>query len=282
VGLLGRDTLIRLDRHDDPATARKGLSALLRSGHKSLLARAARRLVDDGPAAAVAELAATVRLDATTRTTAAASLALLQAAAPVLDEQTADRTVAWAVQTLRDPASLETRVQPNFLRREIVNLLAAALSSASHGSHLVAAATALDLPPIPEQALAGSWGNVVRAIDSRIWVSHAAPAAAAAARHHDQLCDPLLGVAATHVETARADLLARVAKAQRSALAAWGHVRSLPEPAAERLRIRLTQHRYKPVRTAATAADPGSTAPTIALPSPHVAEMGNTQHDQAR
>jgi hypothetical protein len=75
VGLLGRDTLIRLDRHGDPATARKGLSALLRSGHKSLLARAARRLVDDGPAAAVAELAATVRLDTTTRTTAAASLA---------------------------------------------------------------------------------------------------------------------------------------------------------------------------------------------------------------
>jgi len=65
----------------------------------------------DGPLAAVSLAAAEVRLNASTRTTAPADLALLCTGGEVLDETTANRSVFWLLATLDDPSSFATRTR---------------------------------------------------------------------------------------------------------------------------------------------------------------------------
>jgi hypothetical protein len=60
-GLLGRDTLLQLDRHADPEIARQGLTTLRLAGDEGALKLAVQHLVADGPASAVALAAADVR-----------------------------------------------------------------------------------------------------------------------------------------------------------------------------------------------------------------------------
>ena len=76
--LVGRDQLVRLDRHARAEDAVAGLTTLRLTGHKQPLKLAVQRLAANGPARAVTLAAAQVRLSGATRTTAPTSLALLE------------------------------------------------------------------------------------------------------------------------------------------------------------------------------------------------------------
>jgi tetratricopeptide (TPR) repeat protein len=163
-GLLGRDTLLRVERTTDPAVAHAGLSTLRLAGAKEALQLAVRRLVADGPAAAVTAAAADVHLDASTKTTGPTNLTLLRYGGTVLDEATADRTVSWLLTTLTDPVPFTDRTTPSYLVPPLlVDTLAAVVPAASAGARESVVAYLLELPPQQDQLMAQSWARIVLA-----------------------------------------------------------------------------------------------------------------------
>lgn len=110
--LLGMDTLIRLSRNGSPDEARSGLSLLRQSGDEGALKLAVNRLRTDGPASAIRLEASEIRLDSSTRTTGPTDLVLLQHGGDVVDEATADRSVAWLLESVVDPAAFVAPYDP--------------------------------------------------------------------------------------------------------------------------------------------------------------------------
>lgn len=248
IAMLGRDTLIRLTRHSDHEQARAGLSALLRSGQANRLEKAVYRLVNDGPAAPVAELAETIHLDKLTRTTAGAALAFLKAAAVVLSDQVADNTATWILQTLDDPDAFDQRVQPSFQRTRLVEVLAALLPGCTDQLHTATINSVIKLPPLEDELSSDAWAAAIRQVRPGSWTPATARAAADAAMHYDRhLGDALLHAASPHTPTARGRLLARVAEGIPSALMAWRPISALPADiaaqAAQYLSDRLEERR---------------------------------------
>jgi hypothetical protein len=222
--------------------AQEGLSALRLAGATDALELAVRRLVADGPAAAVAAIAAEVHLDASTKTTGPTNLILLRCGGPVLDEATADRTVGWLLATLIDTVPFVERTTPSFLvPLRLVETLAAVVQAASTGARRSVVAHVLGLPPQGDQLMARSWAEVVRALGSA-WDAPASRAAGKrAGAHHDTLKFPLLGVAAVHHPGVRNELLDSVRTGSLAALNAYGDVRELPPEVVEALIHMLAQ-----------------------------------------
>ncbi|MEU4603501.1 DUF4365 domain-containing protein [Kribbella sp. NPDC023972] len=239
--LLGRDTLTRLARSSDPADLGAGLSLLRMAGDHKALDIAVRRLVDDGPAASVADTIRSIDLNASTHTTAYANLTLLRRGGAVLDEATADATIEWLLGTYSDPAGFEQRVRPTFLLHiALVEALAQVLRSASQAAQQRVATFMLQLPPISDELLARGWATCAIALDRAVWgADTAATAVAVAERHHESLRHALLGAAAPYIEAARAALVDDIAAGSSSALSAFGDVRVLAGDAAAAMIQRL-------------------------------------------
>jgi hypothetical protein len=225
--LLGRDALMRLDRHADPETARSGLSTLRLAGDEAALKLAIGHLAADGPAAAVTLAAAEVRLNMSTRTTAPADLALLQHGGDLLDEETAQQTVSWLFATLQDPTSFVDRTRPLYALE--FRLIETIVSVAAHpGAQLAVLEHLLTMPAQTDPMLALSWARVLRALPQEAWTAETARRAAQAAEaHHAALRMALLRVAARHDQAASALLRSEARSGSLDALSAIGDVRDL-------------------------------------------------------
>ena len=88
---------------------------LRQSGDEGSLKLAVNRLAANGPASAIRVEASEIRLDSSTRTTGPSDLALLQYGGDLVDEETADRSVTWLLETVADPGSFVSRTTPSYL-----------------------------------------------------------------------------------------------------------------------------------------------------------------------
>jgi len=257
--LLAQDGLLRLSRDDDPQHARDKLETLRLTGSADELAHAVRWLADNGPAEAVTLAAARVDLDRTTRTTAPASLMLLERGGDLLDEATADNSVRWLLATLDDLAAVNEqavfvqRTQPSYLvAMRLVDTLAGVLPAATAVLQRAVAERTAALPPQTDQALATCWARTVHALPDDSWTPEAALRAGAAAdSHHWSLRTPLLGVAAPLDSNVRQRLLTDAAGGDLNALGALGDVRMLPDDVVRNLVNALSGHIRDQVQEAA-------------------------------
>ncbi len=225
--LLGRDTLMQLDRHADPDIAYRGLTRLRMAGDEGALKLAVQHLVADGPASAVARAAADVRLDVATRTTAPSGLALLQHGGDLLDEETVDRTVDWLLAALKDPRPFVKRTSVLYVVEfRLVETLAAIAAHPNAQKVLVDHVIALSGQQ--DQMMAISWARVVRALPDEAWNAETARSAGQKAdAHRIELRMAMLRVAARHGGDAKALLTNEVRAGSLYALSAIGDVREL-------------------------------------------------------
>jgi len=225
--LLGRDTLMQLDRHADTEIAYQGLTRLRLAGDEGALKRAVQHLVADGPASAVTLAAADVRLDVATSTTAPSDLTLLQHGGDLLDEETADRTVDWLLAALKDPGPFVRRTSAFYVVEfRLVETLAAIAAHPYAQKVLVDHVIALSGQQ--DQMMAISWARVVRALPDEAWNAETARSAGQKADiHRIELRMAMLRVAARHDGDAKALLMNEVRGGSLYALGAIGDVREL-------------------------------------------------------
>lgn len=228
--LLGCDGLLRTERDTDPDIVSAALDLLRVAGSVDDVKHAVRRLLEDGPATAVTSAAARVNLDRSTRTTAAADLALLEYGGDLLDTATADRTARWLLRAVQDPAAFVDRTSPTYVvGHRLIETLACVVPAASQEVRQLVVAQVTTLTPQTDQMLATSWAAVVTALPGDDWTKgSAAQAAAAASDHHAALETPLLELGARYDENTRQRLLQAAGAGSLDALAALGDVRGLP------------------------------------------------------
>lgn len=241
--LLGKDSLMRLDRHAPAEQARSGLEALRLAGDADALKLAVPRLANDGPATAVTLAAAGVRLDVSTRTTGPADLTLLESGGDLIDEDTADRSVAWLLDSIADPSAFVARTDPAYLViTRLVDALAAVSPAAPSSARDKVVGHVLSLPSQDDQLVATSWGRVVLRIPEEVWDSETAfRAMQSSDRHHATLRFALLQVASRQNATAREQLLEQARGGSFRALEALGDVTKLPGDVVTSLMDRLVE-----------------------------------------
>jgi HEAT repeat len=275
-GLLGRDRLVRLERHDDPGKAEVGLTRIRRSGDTKAVKLATQRLMNDGPALAVRAAAAQVSLSASTATTIGADLDLLGHAGPVLDNDTANRTVTWILGSLSDPSAFIGRTRPRFdIAWRLLNTLAPILPSSSEEVHAEVIDHLVSQPPVHDQLASMGWRKVIRQLDASAWTGDTIARASGRKRSdspdEEELRYALLKVTNDHDPATRETLLAEIKEGSLDALGAIGDVRTLdPETVRAALvhanaAIRQVvndahQHSYR-----LRARDPGQVATLLCL-----------------
>ncbi len=242
-GLLGQDTLLRLNRNADPEAARRALGTLRLAGDEESLKLAVLRLAADGPATAVTLAAAEVDLIAATRTTGPTDLSLLQHGGDLLDEATAARSATWLLDAIRDSSAFATRTSPSYLLvARLVDTLAAVVPAASATARHAVLDHLKTLTAQPEQYLATSWARVVYAMPAEAWDEHAALLVGReAGDHHAVLQLPMLGVASRYDPSVRARLVEEARGGSLDALGALGDVRVLPIDVVTNLVAALTE-----------------------------------------
>ena len=249
MALLGRDQLIRLDRHASPEDAAAGITTLRLAGHEQPLKIAVRRLAANGPARALTLAAAQVQLPRTTRTTAPTSLALLEHAGDLLDEDTANRALLWLMDTLSDASRFVKRTTPSYLLLpRLVETLAAVIPAASAVAHRAVVDLLVGLPAQEGQVVATAWARVIDALPERTWSENiGGQLAKTAEEHHPVLRSRLTAIIAKYDRQARAALERDAAEGSTAALAALGDAPDLPSelvaPVAARLGTQLDRIR---------------------------------------
>ena len=125
---LGKHALVSCTWEDAPSTIAGYLSKLRRAGDGKSASRAAKRILNDGPVAAIGIAALQVNLQKSTRTSALSDLEFMTACADVLDQETADTTCTWVLQTLRNCKPYVLRTRPTFhIELRLFDLLRALL-----------------------------------------------------------------------------------------------------------------------------------------------------------
>ncbi|GLZ28074.1 hypothetical protein Lesp02_02640 [Lentzea sp. NBRC 105346] len=233
--LNAKQALLRVGRASDPDQVRELLTTLRTSGDDKGLDLAVRRLVANGPAAAVTAAAAEIDLERWTHTTSSTNLTLLRRGGDVLDQPTASAAVRWLLATLVAPGDFLSRTRPAFkTSHRLIDTLAGVLQAAPPHDRFAVTEFVLALPAQDSQTIAASWAGVIRALPARTWTSElASRAARAAGAHHDDLRLALLGAAAPTDDGARQQLLSEICGSNAlDALAAFGDVSALPDDVA--------------------------------------------------
>lgn len=171
--MLAQRQLMTWEGNGTTAQVVASLHGLRWAGDKNALEKATRRVVLDGPAAAAREVAQTVDLTRSTRTSIQSDISFLNRAADVLDTETADRTVEWALQTLTDPSPFQARYQPSFaVWYYVMELLASTVPAASPNANRSTIEHLLALPRQDDQHRAQLCAQVLKAISPSVWTNH--------------------------------------------------------------------------------------------------------------
>lgn len=227
----------------DPGDAGAALSALRTSGDVDAIKQAVPHLLDVGPTSAVKDTAESIDLARSTRTTLDANLELMIHSADVLSENTADRCIDWALDTLPDPGSKTGSIINSFhsiLR--IHNLIAAVAPAASPRAidDVISKVTAA--PEMDDQAMAHEFAKILRSIPEDAWTTQqldALASRAASTTDNFEFTEAATEILAAHDTGTRTELIAKIAAGDLSALHAYGDVRDLPSPTVECLTAAL-------------------------------------------
>ena len=230
---VAKSDLLELDRHADPRVLAAGLEQLRLAGDHRPLESAVGRVVANGPARAVTMAAASVDLEASTRTTVHADLALLDAGGDVLEVEFASHTVRTLMAAIAEPDRLEARTVPGYrLSWPVLEALGGVVVAADAAAQRAVAEYIIALPAVDDYALAASWARVVAALPHGAWVRGDAVGLRDAYRHHDRLRIALLGIAERLGDQAARDGLAEAVRACSSdALSAASDLASIPDDA---------------------------------------------------
>jgi HEAT repeat protein len=228
-GLVGQANLLAMDRTSDPDSMVARLHGLRLAGQHDALKLTVRRVADDGPATAVTHAAGDVDLEASTRTTVLADLALLRYGGDLLDKETATRTLHWLLATLRDPSPLVARTRPpGDLDNTLLEAIAAVVPAAPASEQQEVAEFLVTLPGQADQMLATSWARVLHAVPSEVWTRQMAVRLGQnAAEHHRALRLPISGLVSRNDAKVQGQLVQEALAGSREALAALGDVRDL-------------------------------------------------------
>ncbi|GAB2497439.1 hypothetical protein GCM10027063_40870 [Promicromonospora xylanilytica] len=121
--------LLAAGAEDETATL---LAALRHGATPHEVELAVSNVVREGPATAARDAAARIDPARSTSSTAAADLAVIRAAGPVLDPQQADDLCHWIIEELSDPSDYRTRVGETFwVEHELTNTLRQVVGAAS-------------------------------------------------------------------------------------------------------------------------------------------------------
>ncbi|MFI6803039.1 DUF4365 domain-containing protein [Streptosporangium canum] len=236
--LLGKATLLQMDRNADPGAVAGTLQMLREAGDASTLKHAMRRLCQDGPALAVTQVAATIDLAAGTRTTTKGNLAILRYGGDLLDVNTADAAIGW----------LLPRIEESHEHRDV---LAAALPAASAESRRIVLEHVLAMPGITHDFLAQSWARTVAALPDEVWAEDDARRAGARAdQHATALRRAFEARAIAHDPALYARLLGEAEGGSLSALAALGDARRIPPASVRELITQLNSLLEEKIRLA--------------------------------
>jgi hypothetical protein len=229
---IGRDFLLRLDRHSEAAQAAEGLAALRRSGNTKALRLAVSRLLADGPAEAVRIAGESIDLRRSTHTGTLADLTLLEQGGDVLDREVAARLAAELLALAFDPDCFAKRTTPTYdLDMQLAESLGGVIGAAGTASQRELIRRLPDLPR-QEPLAARAWAGLLWKIPAQSWSASGARAAAKEAGRHDPtLARALRGVAWRHagLPEARESLVAEVLEGSLFALGELGAVTALPE-----------------------------------------------------
>lgn len=227
--LLGKDILLRQQRDSEPGDVAQGLTTLRLAGDDAALKLAMRRIVTNGPARAITHAAADLDLDASTRTSGLSDLTLLEQGGDLVDQETADRWVAWLLATIVDSSRFQTRTSAYYiLGQQLVNTLAGLVYSSSAAVGATVVESILTMPPQVDQLLATCWASVVRALSTDAWTKSIAERISAVADvHNEMLRLPMLAIAARFDAGLRTRLAEEAATGSLRALSAFGDVRDL-------------------------------------------------------
>jgi hypothetical protein len=248
-GLLGQDTLMRLDRHAPPQEVEDGLSTLRFAGDETAIALAVPHLVANGPATGVTEAARAVDLQNATSTTFLADLSLLRHGADVLEAPTAEAAIKWLLGQVRDPSSLEDRYRVYWLERLLVETLSELCPSATSSLHGEIVDYLLALPSYDEEdpgrqdVLGEWWAKLLRNLPAATWTPDQVRLLGARANElPPALGFAIRGLLAKEDESAKRGLLADVGRGSLLALEAFGKVTELSSDIAAAAIASLAEH----------------------------------------
>lgn len=229
LSLLAQRQLMTCERDGSTEQVVASLRDLRWAGDEKALEKATRRVVLDGPATAAREVAQTINLAQSTRTSIQADIAFLKRAADVLDAETADRTVGWALQTITDSGPFRARYQPTFaVWYYVMKLLAATVPAASPGANRNVIEHVLALPPQDDQYRALLCAQVLEAISPSAWTSHdMGMLANRATGDHEELTEGIDQLLAQHDTATRERLTEEIRSGSLRALDSFPDIRLL-------------------------------------------------------
>jgi hypothetical protein len=234
--LQAQASLFELDRHASGADAAPGIASLIRAGEHKAVENTVRHLFADGPAEAVAIAAQKLKLDAGSRTTTHAELALLQHGGAALEQEVADRTARFLVKWIFDDScyrKLAKRISPTFLLDvQLLESLAGVIPASGLRVQRQLIKRLVRLEPQKQQILATAWRKVVLAIPRKAWTEETMRQAKPKSRQHENSLQlALLGIAAAVDMGARRSLIERARRGSLGAISAIGDVTDLPRSA---------------------------------------------------
>ena len=205
------------------------LSDLRQSGDHDDVWSATRRIVANGPVAAVEQASARVDLDASTVTTSLADIRLLTAAGDVLDGGRADAICKWALKTIRNPRPFVRRVRPSYdVEKYVLEMLAAVMPAGTKVVRRQVIQHVLRLPAVADTALATYYSTVLRSINAHDWTPKTLSDLALRKGDDRPLAAEIERVLAEHDLAVRQRLINRASRGSKQALVSLGDVRKLP------------------------------------------------------
>lgn len=243
--LLGRDSLLRLDRFAKQNDVVDGLRDLRLAGDDKALRLAGRRILEDGPSAALREAASEVRMDATTTSTVFSDLAMLKAAGDVLDHETARAASDWLTAALEQPpdilASSRTgrafAVEPTLVE----HLTAAVAQTPAHAVEL-AIRFVPSVPDVEDPLVEHAWGRFLDQIPPEAWSVATAGALEPISRQtNGRLRTAIRQIRVRFDAAARHAALDELKSGSLSALETLGDVAKIPSDATRGITDSLTE-----------------------------------------
>ena len=250
--LLAQHMLLREPNDGQVSNA---LHLLRRAGEHKKLKLAARRVLNRGPVDVLREVASEIDLERSTRVSLRCDLELLSIAAPILAPATADETIAWLLQELKDPHRRSSALALTFLYAEgLILCLARLYSPASSKKQADVRDYVAGLPPVEDQSVAHNYAVLLNSIDDQHWSEHQLQALQSRdGGDNVELTNALEKVTAARDAGRRAALLERIENGDAQALNAWGNVRDLPGRAS----AAMTAHTAASVRAETAQARSG-------------------------
>ncbi len=232
------------------ADVRSALTSMRVAGDDDDIELAVDRLLQIGPVSAVKDVARTINLDETTRTSLLADIKFVEHAADVLDAADADRHAQWAIRVLKDTSIVTERWRPTFVVPIYVLQMLTEITAVVSPTVLREVIDYVTtLAPVTDATWGQGLSRVVASVPESGWTTEDLDKLESREGDEFQFAGALTAVLATAKPVFRQGLLTKIADGHLPTLAAWGPIEDLPDDTAaalartlvEKISIQITQ-----------------------------------------